>query len=52
MATWELGITTVILSMECGVAAAETCIQAPAAARIPLIVGSLGMAMPVAAEAK
>ena len=49
MATWDLGILIVTVLIALGVAADDTCIRAPAAAKIPLIVGSSEMG--VVAEA-
>ena len=43
MAIWDFGISIVIGLIELRVAAADTCIRAPAVAKILLIVGSSGM---------
>ena len=43
MATWDLGILVVMMSIALGVAAEDTCIQTLAAEKILLIMGSSGM---------
>ena len=44
MATWDLGITIVIVYVLLVVVVVDTCIRAPVAANKPLIVVSFGMA--------